>query len=119
MRCRANPAYARAVAEARAEGRRTRAAQLERVLYQSAQKAADDPRYTTALIFALKNLDPEHFRDVHEQRIGPTADGQPIRFTFKIGTANILDNAAGGAAALPPPPPKLGAEPTEGAGENQ
>ena len=49
-------------AEARRFGRQRRAEELGQKLYEAAEKAAYDPRFTAAIIFALKNLDPENWR---------------------------------------------------------
>ena len=63
---KADAAFDAAAGEARAVGRATRAEVIARALYAAAEKVATDPRYTTAAIFALKNLDPVHWRDSHE-----------------------------------------------------
>jgi len=63
--------WSKQVEEARDLGRRRRTEELEDVLFQGAEKVLADPRYQTSIIFALRNLDPEHWRDGHDlnQRI--------------------------------------------------
>ena len=65
---KAEPDFAEAVSAAQEQGRKKRAQELEAVLHRGANKAVDDPRYTTQLIFALKNMAPDRFRDVHDYR---------------------------------------------------
>ena len=62
---------------ANAEGRRLIAAKIAKSLYSGAEKCDADPRFTTAAIFALKNLDPEHWRDQHDIS-GPGGTAIPI-----------------------------------------
>jgi len=52
--------------EAHAAGRALRADAIAAALFAGAEKVADDPRFTTAAIFALKNLDPGNWRDRSE-----------------------------------------------------
>jgi len=66
---RTHPEWWLEVAEARAEGKRRRAAELSGVLFTGAGKADEDPRYTTQLIFALKNLSPEDYSDRHDVNV--------------------------------------------------
>jgi transposase len=54
--------FAAEVAQARKIGRERRADELGEKLFESAETCATDPRFTTACIFALKNLDPQHWR---------------------------------------------------------
>jgi hypothetical protein len=57
------PEFDEACKLAQAVGKAKRLKNLTAVLYGAAGQAGEDPRFTTALIFALKNLDPENFRD--------------------------------------------------------
>jgi len=75
---KADPPFDAAVGQARAAGRAARAEVIARALYAAAEKVATDPRYTTAAIFALKNLDPVHWRDSHEIS-GPGGGAIPIQ----------------------------------------
>ena len=61
-----NADFAAEVAQARKIGRERRADELGEKLFESAEKCATDPRFTTACIFALKNLDPENWRDNYD-----------------------------------------------------
>ena len=61
-RLRADAAFAAQVADARWMGRKRRADELGKKLFEAAEKCADNPRFTTACIFALKNLAPEKWR---------------------------------------------------------
>jgi len=73
-RCREDGAFAAHVAQARDEGRKLRADTIAAALFAGAEKVRDDPRFTTCAIFALKNLDPEHWRDAYDQRFSGGLD---------------------------------------------
>ena len=55
-------AFAAQVADARRCGREKRADELAENLFEAAEKCATDPRFTTACIYAPKNLDLENWR---------------------------------------------------------
>lgn len=69
-----DPEFAAAYESAKAQGKHARAVELSAVLYEGAGKAAEDPRYTTQLIFALKNLAPREFRDAHDVNVNNAGD---------------------------------------------
>ena len=77
-RRQADPEFAAAYEVAKLQGKRKRTAQLTKVLYEGAGKASEDPRFTTQLIFALKNIAPQEFRDVHEIS-GPGGGAIPLQ----------------------------------------
>ncbi len=74
----ADPEFETAAQEARTRGRELRAAELEAVLHQGANKAGSDSKFTAQLIFALKNLRPGEWRDEQHQHISGAGDG-PIQ----------------------------------------
>jgi len=76
---RGDPRLDEQVKAASAVGRSVRAEKIARALYAGAEKCADDPRFTTCAIFALKNLDPAHWRDQHDIS-GP--GGSPIAISI-------------------------------------
>lgn len=73
-----DPDFAAAATKARKVGRSLRAGVIERALFAGAAQAAEDPRFTTAAIFALKNLRPDEWRDEQHQHVSG-ADGGPIQ----------------------------------------
>jgi len=75
---KADPEFAAACDQARRDGDDKRADELESVLHTGAGLAATDPRYTTQLIFALKNLRPKKWRDSHEIS-GPGGGAIPLQ----------------------------------------
>jgi len=114
-----DPAFDAAVKDASTEGRKLQAAKIAKALYEGAEKMGQDPRFTTAAIFALKNLDPEHWRDQHDIS-GPGGASIPIQIvTFGGGVdaeveADAVDaeiaqdegDGAGGQPRMLPPGPE-------------
>jgi len=82
-------AFAAEVEAARREGRERRADELEAVLFKGAMKVATDPRYTAACIFALCNLDPEHWRNTQHQRV---ESRQVVEHDLGDNLLDILDD---------------------------
>ena len=62
-------------------GRVRQAGRIAKALYAGAEKCGDDPRHTTAAIFALKNLDPQNWRDSHEIS-GPGGGAIPMQIVM-------------------------------------
>jgi len=87
--------FRQAFDEARAEGRERRADELEAVLYEGAMKVATDPRYTGAAIFALCNLDPEHWRNRQHQRVEVQ---EQVEHDVGDSLLAVLESIAGGPA---------------------
>ena len=67
-----------AVEAANVVGRVRQAGRIAKALYSGAEKCGEDARFTTAAIFALKNLDPQNFRDSHEIS-GPGGGAIPLQ----------------------------------------
>jgi len=80
-RRQSDPQLDAAIMAATEQGRKTQAIRIAKSLYQGAEKCGDDSRFTTAAIFALKNLDPAHWRDSHEIS-GPGGGAIPIQIVM-------------------------------------
>ena len=90
-----------AIEQANERGRVRQAGRIATKLYAGAEKCADDPRFTTAAIFALKNLDPAHWRDSHEIS-GPGGGAIPMQivmFGTPPGAPDDTDETDPGPAA--------------------
>ena len=108
---KADPPFDAAVGQARAAGRAARAEVIARALYAAAEKVADDPRFTTAAIFALKNLDPANWRDNHEIS-GPGGGAIPLQIVMFGGMeTDELERLAHATDDDPPITSALATEP--------
>jgi len=81
VRRQKDPALDAAVKQANALGRNRIAERIAKKLYSGADKCDVDPRFTTAAIFALKNLDPQNWRDTHEIS-GPGGGAIPMQIVM-------------------------------------
>jgi len=69
FRLAADSAFRAEVDAARLEGRQRRAHELEAILFEGAGRAGKDAKFTGQLIFALTNLDAEHWKNTQHQRV--------------------------------------------------
>ena len=81
VRRQKDPVLDAAVKLANSCGRNRISERIAKHLYAGAEKCDEDPRFTTAAIFALKNLDPQHFRDSHEIS-GPNGGAIPMQIVM-------------------------------------
>jgi hypothetical protein len=92
---KAEPAWAAQLEEAQLEGRRRRANALAHVLYQGAEKAGEDPRYSAQLFFALTNLDSANWQHVNHVQ-------QQLRAEVTHDVDATLADILADIACLPP-----------------
>jgi len=81
VRRQKDPVLDAAVKLANSCGRNRISERIAKHLYAGAEKCDEDPRFTTAAIFALKNLDPQNWRDSHEIS-GPGGGAIPMQIVM-------------------------------------